>query len=365
MLIHLVAGARPNYMKVFPIWKAIRELQPDWVVKLIHTGQHYDPIMSDIFFEELGLPAPDYYLGVGSSSHAVQTANIMIELDSLFDRERPDLLIVVGDVNSTLAATLVAVKRGIRVAHVEAGLRSGDRSMPEEINRIMTDAIADILFTSCSDGEQNLLAEGVPAERICFVGNVMIDSLVQMQPHAQSRDILSRLDIKSRQYIVVTLHRPSNVDDVSSLQAVLSVLGELSETLPVLFPVHPRTRKIMELDCISGSLHGVRLLDPVGYLDFLQLESNAALVITDSGGVQEETSFLGVRCLTLRPNTERPVTIEEGTNRLTTLDGLLGDARNALATPPACPSSIAFWDGAAAKRIVEHLGYSLKHGDVA
>ncbi len=355
MLIHLVAGARPNYMKVFPIWKALRELQPEWRVRLIHTGQHYDPVMSDVFFEELGLPSPDFYLGVGSGSHAVQTAKVMLELDALFNREQPDLLIVVGDVNSTLAATLVAVKRGIRVAHVEAGLRSGDRSMPEEVNRIMTDAVADILFTSCADGERNLLAEGVPSERIHFVGNVMIDSLVQMLPLTHNRDILSRLGVSPGEYIVVTLHRPTNVDDASALQKALSVLGALSEELPILFPVHPRTRKIIEKHGLPSLFPGVKLLEPLGYLDFLRLESAAALVITDSGGVQEETSFLRIRCLTLRPNTERPVTIAEGTNSLTTLNGLLCDAQTALASPQACRSSIALWDGLAATRIVEHI----------
>lgn len=364
MLIHLVAGARPNYMKVFPIWKALREMQPEWSVKLIHTGQHYDAVMSDIFFDELGLPAPDFYLGVGSGPHAVQTAKVMMELDALFDKASPDLLVVVGDVNSTLAATVVAVKRGIRVAHVEAGLRSGDRSMPEEINRIMTDAVADMLFTSCPDGEQNLLAEGMQAERICFVGNVMIDSLVQMLPYAKQRGILDKLNVTPREYGLVTLHRPANVDDIVSLHKIMSVLGQLGQERPVLFPVHPRTRKVMEKHGVSTDCTAVTLLDPLGYLDFLRLQMDAALVITDSGGVQEETTYMGVPCLTLRPNTERPVTITEGTNQLTTLDTLLDDAHAAQEGAPAPqPASIAFWDGHAATRIVEHLGRILETGE--
>lgn len=358
--IVLLAGARPNYMKVFPIWKALAPYRDTLQPVLVHTGQHYDALMSDVFFRDFGMPPPDHFLGVGSGPHGLQTARTMIALEELFQAHRPHGLVVVGDVNSTAAGTLVAVKMGIPVAHVEAGLRSFDRTMPEEINRMVTDAIADLLLTSCRDADAQLRREGVAPERIHFVGNVMIDSLLQLLPRAAGSPILDTLHLAENRYVAVTLHRPSNVDDPRRLRLILEQLQALARDLPVVFPIHPRTRKMLESSTFSASGSGLNIIDPLGYLDFLRLQSAAALVITDSGGVQEETTFLGIPCLTVRPNTERPITITEGTNRLVDpeRDDLGQVARATLARPRQRPV-LEGWDGHAAERVCKILERAL------
>ena len=354
--IILLAGARPNYMKVFPIWKELRRRGSTLTPALVHTGQHYDPIMSDVFFKDFGMPQPDHFLGVGSGPHAAQTAKVMIALEELFMSAKPAGLVVVGDVNSTAAGALVAAKMGIPVAHVEAGLRSGDRTMPEEINRLVTDAISDVLLTPSRDADENLLKENVPASKIHFVGNVMIDSLVQLLPKAAESKILETLGVTRGKYVAVTLHRPSNVDDAARLLRIMKELESIAQSIPVVFPIHPRTKKMLEISNLKFQISNLRLAPPLGYLDFLHLQSSAALVITDSGGVQEETSFLGIPCLTVRPNTERPITITHGTNRLVDPDkeSLSGLCASAMSDRKQRPS-IEFWDGKAAGRIVDVL----------
>jgi len=310
----MVAGARPNFMKIAPLMKALAG-DRDFDITLIHTGQHYDDNMSGQFFRDLGIPEPQFHLEVGSGTHAQQTAEIMRRIEPELEKLHPTAVIVVGDVNSTAAAAMVAKKLGIDVIHAEAGLRSFDRSMPEEINRIVTDSIADLFLVTEESGRVNLLHEGVPAELIHLVGNLMIDSLRQNLERAQSSEIADKLSVRGRPYGVVTLHRPANVDDPAALAEILAALGTIADTLPLLWPVHPRTRaRLADSNLSIGS--GIRLLAPLGYLDFLSLEAGAALVLTDSGGIQEETTVLGVECLTLRDNTERPVTVELGTNRL-------------------------------------------------
>jgi UDP-N-acetylglucosamine 2-epimerase (non-hydrolysing) len=314
-VLHIV-GARPNFMKVAPITRAISE-RGRLTQRLVHTGQHYDVKMSDVFFTDLGLPPPDVHLGIGSGSHAEQTGRLMIELEKVFLNEKPDLLSVVGDVNSTLAATLVAVKLGIPVSHVEAGLRSFDRTMPEEINRVLTDRISDLLLTPSADADANLIREGLEPARIYLVGNVMIDSLLASREKAQKMPTLANQGLTPHSYAVCTLHRPANVDDAEVFGGLLSALGHVSKRLPVVFPVHPRTRKrIAELGLthVLERAPDLRLVEPMGYLEFLALTSQARLILTDSGGLQEESTALGVPCLTLRDNTERPVTVEVGSN---------------------------------------------------
>ncbi|HMP76425.1 MAG TPA: UDP-N-acetylglucosamine 2-epimerase (non-hydrolyzing) [Kiritimatiellia bacterium] len=355
--IVLLAGARPNYMKIFPLWREIALRRADhFRPVIVHTGQHYDPLMNDVFFTEFGMPKPDHFLGIGSGTHGAQTGKALIALEDLFLRERPDGLVVVGDVNSTAAGALAAVKLGIPVAHVEAGLRSGDRTMPEEINRLVTDAICDLLLTPSPDADANLLREGIPAEKIVRVGNVMIDSLVQLLPSAQTSRVLDRWGLAPKAYIAVTLHRPNNVDDPRTLLRLLDELQYLAREWPVVFPVHPRTAKLIEQTGFRAETAALQLVPPLGYIDFLRLQSDAALVVTDSGGVQEETTFLGIPCLTVRPNTERPITITEGTNRLINLDreSLVDAARAALLAPPRRPV-IEGWDGNAASRIMHAL----------
>ena len=352
--VAFLAGARPNYMKVFPMWKAVAAARLPLRQILIHTGQHYDEAMSDVFFRDFEMEKPTHFLGVGSGPHGLQTAKVMIALEELFAKDRLDLLVVVGDVNSTLAGALVATKMGIPVAHVEAGLRSGDRSMPEEINRLATDAISDLLLTSCRDADQQLLREGVSAEKIQFVGNLMIDSLVLLLPKAVASTKPRELGVGDGPFVLATLHRPSNVDQPARLQLLMQGLTDLAQQMPVVFPVHPRTRKM--LDQSGFRADGSRLIftEPLGYNDFLALESRAALVITDSGGVQEETSYLGIPCLTVRPNTERPVTVTEGTNQLLDPEtqSLAAAARAALVKGRRRePCSIDGWDGQAAVRI--------------
>jgi UDP-N-acetylglucosamine 2-epimerase (non-hydrolysing) len=301
-----VVGARPNFMKIAPIAHRLA-LRPEVRHVLVHTGQHYDQNMSKVFFEDLEIPEPQIHLGVGSGSHAQQTARVMMQFEDVVLREKPDMVVVVGDVNSTMAATLVASKLGVPVAHVEAGLRSFDRTMPEEINRIVTDAVADLLLTPSRDGDENLRREGVDPARIRFVGNVMIDTLLKFLPRARATRAWEAHGVAKGGYALVTLHRPSNVDDAATLGALLRVLERVGQTLPVLFPIHPRTRKMAQEFGIAPAAAAVRMIDPVGYHEFIALEDAARVVLTDSGGIQEETTVLGVPCLTLRANTERPV----------------------------------------------------------
>lgn len=359
MHIHCVVGARPNFMKVAPILSAAHRF-PQLRCTLLHTGQHYDERMSTLFFKELGLPQPDIYLGVGSGSHAVQTARVMVAFDEVLDNRPADVVLVVGDVNSTLACALVASKRGIRVAHVEAGLRSGDRAMPEEINRVLTDQISDYLFTTERTAADHLRAEGIPAERIHFVGNTMIDSLLQHRRRAMQSEITAKLGLRERGYAVCTLHRPSNVDTPESAANTLGAVEILAARLPVVLPLHPRTLAKLEqfglLPRLQGNPH-VQVIEPLGYLDFMALMDRARLVFTDSGGIQEETTVLGVPCFTFRENTERPITVTEGTNRLLgcsperlkeALEELLYGREKQGRVPE-------YWDGQAAERILTAL----------
>lgn len=355
-ILHVV-GARPNFPKTAPVMAEMGRYPEQIEQVLVHTGQHYDANMSRVFFEDLNIPEPDEYLNVGAGTHAEQTARIMLAFEPVVLRHQPDWVFVVGDVNSTVACTLVCSKLGVQVAHVEAGLRSWDRSMPEEINRLVTDQLANLLFTPSRDGDENLLREGVDPSRIHFVGNIMIDTLVQMLPKAKARSTVRDMGLEPGSYILVTLHRPSNVDDPHPLSEIIHALEELSRIHPVIFPVHPRTRKNIGLLDRPPLSEGLRLLDPQGYLDFLALEAAAGLVLTDSGGIQEETTFLGVPCLTVRPNTERPVTVEVGTNRLVAsrkeaiLDAVQGSP---LGHHPRrrIPD---LWDGHTASRIVDVL----------
>lgn len=355
-VLHVV-GARPNFMKIAPLMKEMERHGDRITQLLVHTGQHYDPGMSDIFFEELELPRPDVNLEVGSGTHAWQTGQVMIRFEPVLLEFNPDLVFVVGDVNSTLACALVAVKTGFTVAHIEAGLRSYDRSMPEEINRLLTDQIARMLFTPSEDANENLLREGVQPERIFFVGNIMIDTLVRLQPKAASRWDALKKEYRLDDYILVTLHRPSNVDDPQVLEEILAALDEISQEVEVVFPMHPRTRNALEKFGLSPSSSRVRLTEPVGYLDFLALQSHARLVITDSGGVQEETTFLGIPCLTARPNTERPVTITMGTNQLveSKTGPMIAAIRSRLAEKRRKSNAPPLWDGCTAQRILQTL----------
>ena len=350
-ILHVV-GARPNFMKVAPVYRALAE--HDGIRQtLLHTGQHYDFNMSDVFFQELGLSAPDINLQVGSGSHAQQTAQIISRFEAVVDDRRPDLVLVYGDVNSTVAAALVCAKLLVPVGHVEAGLRSFDRTMPEEINRLVTDQISALLFTPSSDGNHNLAQEGVPAEKVHLVGNVMIDTLVGMLPRAAER---VPPNTPSR-YALVTLHRPSNVDDIAWLQQVLQELSEISAELPVLFPVHPRTRQRLGPGIPNGKGRSLRLMDPLPYLDFLALQIRATLVITDSGGIQEETTFLGIPCLTVRENTERPITAEMGTNTLVgrSIPHIRKEVEKVLSGKGKRGGIPPLWDGHAAQRIAAIL----------
>jgi len=355
-ILHIV-GARPNFMKVAPIYKAIKE-RGGFRQLLVHTGQHYDVKMSDVFFTDLGMPAPDIHLGIGSGSQAEQTAKVMIALEKVFEKEKPDLVSVVGDVNSTVAAAMVAAKMMIPLAHVEAGLRSFDRGMPEEVNRVVTDRLADLLLTPSPDGDENLAKEGVPPERIAFVGNVMIDSLLASKAKADALPTLKTLGLQPKNYAVCTLHRPSNVDDPVKLGGLLDALGFVSQTVPVVFPVHPRTKKMMEEKGLAAKVAGfpnIKLVEPMGYLDFLALTSQAKLILTDSGGLQEESTALGIPCLTLRENTERPITVTEGTNVLvgTNPEVVNREAEKILKGEGKKGKIPALWDGKTAERIAE------------
>lgn len=356
-LLHVV-GARPNFMKAAPVLAAGRRRGVESI--LVHTGQHYDHAMSESFFRDLGLPPADENLGVGSGTHAEQTARIMLGFEPVLDRHQPDWVVVYGDVNSTIACALVAAKKGIRIAHVEAGLRSRDWGMPEEVNRVLTDRLADLLLTPSRDGDANLLAEGIPAERIRFVGNVMVDTLLSLRGRARDLGVPRSMGLEPDRYVFVTLHRPSNVDDRDTLAELLAALDDLSGDLTVCFAVHPRTRRKMAEFGLAPRSESVRLLEPLGYLETVGLVEQAALVLTDSGGLQEETTVLGVPCLTARPNTERPVTVTEGTNRLVAstraavgagVAAVLRDRK----TGGAGARRPEGWDGQAGERVIEAI----------
>ena len=351
-----VVGARPNFVKIAPVMAACAG-HPGLRAKIVHTGQHYDARMSDAFFRDLGIPDPDVHLGVGSGTHAEQTGRVMIEFEKVLAAEQPALVVVVGDVNSTLACALTAAKLHVPVAHVEAGLRSGDRTMPEETNRLLTDQLADLLFTTERAAESNLRGEGIPAERIHFVGNVMIDSLLHFREAAERLATWRRFGCEAKQYGFVTLHRPSNVDDPATLERLIRALSGTATSIPLVFPLHPRTAAKLDefgLRQLVSESEALKVTDPLGYVECLSLMSQARLVLTDSGGVQEETTALGVACLTLRDNTERPITCTEGTNTLigTDPDRLKTEAERILVGGGKAGRLPELWDGHAAERIV-------------
>lgn len=354
-----VVGARPNFMKIAPLvdeMKMHEEIEPI----LVHTGQHYDQVMSKLFFDDLGLPKPDIYLGVGSGGHGTQTGKVMIEFERVMQENKPDVVMVVGDVNSTIACGLVAVKLGIRLAHVEAGLRSYDRTMPEEINRVLTDQISNYLFTTERKAHFNLQREGIDQEKIFFTGNVMIDSLLKHRERAEQSQILDELEARPQHYGLVTLHRPSNVDSHANLAHILDALTTVQQQLPLIFPVHPRTRKMLQSFGLEEKVQqatNLKLTDPLGYLDFLKLMAHAKLVLTDSGGIQEETTVLGVPCITMRENTERPITVDVGTNIVigNSPARIVEETNRILAGHGKKGALPELWDGHAAERIVRIL----------
>lgn len=357
MIIHLIVAARPNFMKIAPLYHELARRECIDPV-IVHTGQHYDLNMSEVFFQDFNLPEPHIHLGVGSGSHAEQTGQVMIAYEKVLEQEKPDLVVVVGDVNSTVAATLSAVKLGIRTAHLEAGLRSFDRTMPEEINRIVTDAIADYLWTPSPDGNENLINEGVDISKISHVGNIMIDSLEMMREKIASIETLGQFNLEEGGYGVVTLHRPSNVDNLKTLKKLCHVLSDISNKMPLIFPVHPRTSKQLEKTGYINLLKGSKqftLTQPLGYKEFMSLVMQSRLLITDSGGIQEETTYLGIPCLTLRENTERPITITEGTNRLCRHDTIMAMVDDILAGRFPKGKRPHLWDGKAAVRIADHI----------
>lgn len=357
MIIHLIAAARPNFMKIAPLFHALKN--EDWATPIIvHTGQHYDLNMSDSFFKDLLLPEPGIHLGIGSGTHAEQAGQVMIEYEKVLIDDRPDLVVVVGDVNSTMAATLAAVKLGIKVAHLEAGLRSFDRTMPEEINRLVTDALADVLWTPSPDADQNLMREGIPQNKIICVGNIMIDSLEMLRKKIEKQHVYKEFDLRPGNYGLVTLHRPSNVDKPDILESLCHALNRISRKVPLIFPVHPRTRKNLEGYGFMSSLNdsnGLFLLEPINYIRFMNLVFSCRLAITDSGGIQEETTYLGIPCLTMRPNTERPITIEQGTNQLCHLGNIEQKVDEILSRDSFKPANIEFWDGHTANRVVNSI----------
>jgi len=356
-----IVGARPNFMKIAPIVREMRRRKTEFQPLVVHTGQHYDAAMSDSFFRDLGMPAPDFHLEVGSASHAVQTARIMTAFEPVVLQEKPDWVLVVGDVNSTIACALVCSKLGVKIAHVEAGLRSRDRTMPEEINRILTDSISDLLLTTSEDADENLKAEGVATNKIKFVGNVMIDSLFYSLKLAESSTVREELNLTGKDYAVLTLHRPSNVDEQETFSNLLDALVSIGEKLPVIFPAHPRTKANIEKFGFAERVEksNIKLVEPLGYLDFMRLYSGARIVLTDSGGLQEETTALQIPCLTLRENTERPITILMGTNILvgTNAEKIKQSAFEVLArkTNSNDKKIPPLWDGQAAQRICNVL----------
>tara|TARA_B110000014_G_scaffold264397_1_gene265637 strand:- start:11810 stop:12904 length:1095 start_codon:yes stop_codon:yes gene_type:complete len=362
----LVAGARPNFMKIAPINQEMRKRGIGQL--LVHTGQHYDNNMSQVFFDDLGIPEPDIHMGVGSESHAKQTAAIMVEFEKICIEHRPSLVVVVGDVNSTLACAIVASKMHIATAHVEAGLRSGDMAMPEEVNRLVTDAISDILLTPSRDADQNLLKEGRKEDDIYFVGNIMIDSLFETLGSVGKTSILSDLDLETGEFGVLTMHRPSNVDDRQKLLGILGALREICKSVRLVFPVHPRTsNKIVEFRLMSEfeDIDNLTMIEPVGYLDFIALVSESKIVITDSGGIQEETTALGIPCITMRENTERPITVSQGTNRIvgTNPSSIISEVKSSLNKSSEKPTIPEYWDGKTAKRIVDVFETRMRRGE--
>ena len=362
----LVAGARPNFMKIAPIYQEIAKRGIEQL--LVHTGQHYDANMSQVFFDDLGIPEPDIHMGVGSGSHAKQTAAIMVGFEKICIEHNPSLVVVVGDVNSTLACAIVASKMHVATAHVEAGLRSGDMAMPEEINRLVTDAISDILLTPSRDADQNLLKEGRTEDDIYFVGNIMIDSLFGTLDRVGESSIIGDLDLESGEFGVLTMHRPSNVDDRQILEGILESLREICKSVRLVFPVHPRTsNKIAEFQLTSEfeEIDNLTMIDPVGYLDFIALVSNSKIVITDSGGIQEETTALGIPCITMRENTERPITVSHGTNRIvgTKPSSIISEVESSLGESGVNSQIPEFWDGKTAKRIVDVFETRIGRGE--
>jgi UDP-N-acetylglucosamine 2-epimerase (non-hydrolysing) len=355
--IHLIAAARPNFMKIAPLYHALKS--SEWADPvLVHTGQHYDHNMSDAILQDLRVPAPDFHLGVGSGSHAEQTGNVMIAYEKVCLEHRPDWIVVVGDVNSTAACAMVGAKLWIPTVHLEAGLRSRDRRMPEEINRLVTDAIADVLWTPSEDGDENLSNEGVPADKIDRIGNIMIDSFEMLRDSIEAAGTAAELQLKHGDYALVTLHRPSNVDAIETLQPIVDALLEAARSLPVVFVAHPRTIKGLEKFGLKerlGGDDGIKLLEPVPYVRFMSLVTGARVVITDSGGLQEETSYLGIPCLTLRENTERPITVTRGTNELVDAGSLAANLQKVLSGHWKTGESIPLWDGNAAARAVASL----------
>ncbi|MFC1514725.1 non-hydrolyzing UDP-N-acetylglucosamine 2-epimerase [Candidatus Omnitrophota bacterium] len=353
----LVCGARPNFMKVVPLWDQMKKRPGKFLPVILHTGQHYHVNMSDLFFKDLGLPKPDICLDVGSASHAVQTAKIMIRFEQILAKERPDLIIVVGDVNSTLACAVVASKLSVPIAHVESGLRSFDKTMPEEINRIVTDHLSDFLFTTCKDADDNLRNEGIAKKKVFFVGNVMIDTLIKLTAKIARSNILDRLGLARQDYAVLTLHRPSNVDEKKALGKILGALKMISKRIPIVFPAHPRTVKQLKNTGLNINYRNITILKPLGYRDFLKLCMNSKFVLTDSGGIQEETTYLNIPCLTLRENTERPNTVKEGTNILvgSDKDKIISESLKILSARHKTGIAPELWDGRAAERIVKIL----------
>ncbi len=354
-----VVGARPNFMKIAPLMEEMKK-HSQIETLLLHTGQHYDEALSKLFFDDLGLPEPDIYLRIGSANHGAQTGKIMIEFETVVEKEKPDVIVVVGDVNSTIACGLVAVKQGVKLAHVEAGLRSFDRTMPEEINRLLTDQISDFLFITEKSGEENLLKEGIDKNKIHFVGNVMIDSLLSHLEKARDSKILSDLNLKSGEYVTLTLHRPSNVDSKEQFLQILNALSEIQKEIPIVFPIHPRSKNRLKqfgFDPKLKEMPGLLITEPLGYLDFLKLLAESKFALTDSGGIQEETTVLGVPCLTLRDNTERPVTVTQGTNLVigNRAGSIIEKSKKILNGESKKGRSPDLWDGKAAERIVQVL----------
>lgn len=358
MKVISVVGTRPNFIKVAPICRAFKKYSNRVNHLLCHTGQHSDAVMSDVFFRDLGMPEPDFYLGINNGTHGEITGKIIIEFEKILMAEKPDLVIVVGDVNSTMACAVAAVKLGVKIVHVESGLRSNDRSMPEEINRILTDSIADYLFVTENSGIENLQREGIPAEKVFLAGNVMIDSLVYLKNKVAASTIHDKIGLSKNNYILVTFHRPSNVDTEENLLSLIRFLNDLSAEKPVLFPIHPRTMKNIRRFSLQENIReGVMLVEPLGYLDFQCLIKHASVVVTDSGGIQEETTFLGVPCVTVRNNTERPITVDLGTNYLcgtdlTVVSAKVADILDGNIKPGKVPP---LWDGKTAERIVDIL----------